>query len=118
MHDIAIMQVTQVCGGSKKSRRGARGMRWRPLNWNLNYDTSPEAMHAYGGRNRAGWGRRACGARGRTLKVILYPDTSPAAMQAYGGSKESGLGREGVRYAMEDYVEIRTLLLSSPGVSI
>ena len=39
-------------------------------------------------------------------------------MQAYGGSKESGLGREGVRYAMEDYVEIRTLLLSSPGVSI
>ena len=39
-------------------------------------------------------------------------------VQAYGGSKESGLGREGVRYAMEDYVEIRTLLLSSPGVSI
>ena len=38
--------------------------------------------------------------------------------QAYGGSKESGLGREGVRYAMNDYVEIRTMLLSNPGGSL
>ena len=59
-----------------------------------------------------------CCTRLETLERNLSPDTSLANMQAYGGSKESGLGREGVRYAMEDYVEIRTLLLSSPGVSI
>lgn len=39
-------------------------------------------------------------------------------LQAYGGCKESGLGREGVRYAMEDYVEIRTMLMSNPGGSL
>jgi len=31
--------------------------------------------------------------------------------QVYGGSKESGLGREGVQNAMNDYVEISTMLL-------
>lgn len=34
----------------------------------------------------------------------------------YGGVKESGIGREGVRSAMEDYTEVRTLVLS--GVSV
>ncbi|KAK9840915.1 hypothetical protein WJX81_000140 [Elliptochloris bilobata] len=50
--------------------------------------------------------------------VINHVPSMRIDAQAYGGSKESGLGREGVRYAMEDYVEIRTMLLSSPGVSI
>ncbi len=29
----------------------------------------------------------------------------------YGGVKDSGLGREGVRYAMEDMTEIRSLII-------
>ena len=32
----------------------------------------------------------------------------------YGGNKDSGIGREGVRYAMEEYSEIRTLVIN-PG---
>lgn len=32
----------------------------------------------------------------------------------YGGVKESGLGREGVRFAMEDMVEIRNLVIRTP----
>jgi acyl-CoA reductase-like NAD-dependent aldehyde dehydrogenase len=31
----------------------------------------------------------------------------------YGGSKESGTGREGVKYAMEEYTEARTLVLKA-----
>ena len=30
----------------------------------------------------------------------------------YGGSKDSGIGREGVRYAMEEYSEIKTLVIN------
>ncbi len=37
-----------------------------------------------------------------TLRVDNFP---------YGGVKESGLGREGVRYAMEEMTELRTLVL-------
>jgi acyl-CoA reductase-like NAD-dependent aldehyde dehydrogenase len=29
----------------------------------------------------------------------------------YGGVKDSGLGREGIRYAIEDMTEIRTLII-------
>jgi acyl-CoA reductase-like NAD-dependent aldehyde dehydrogenase len=32
----------------------------------------------------------------------------------YGGVKDSGLGREGVRYAIEDMTEIRTLIIRTP----
>lgn len=32
----------------------------------------------------------------------------------YGGVKDSGLGREGIRYAMEDMSEIRTLVIRDP----
>ena len=31
----------------------------------------------------------------------------------YGGMKDSGVGREGVRYAMEDFTEPKTLVLKS-----
>ena len=36
--------------------------------------------------------------------------------QAYGGVKDSGSGREGVRWAMKDYTEERTLMLSGLGI--
>jgi acyl-CoA reductase-like NAD-dependent aldehyde dehydrogenase len=32
----------------------------------------------------------------------------------YGGVKESGLGREGVRFAMEDMLELRNLVIRTP----
>ena len=32
----------------------------------------------------------------------------------YGGVKDSGLGREGVRFAMEDMMEIRLLVIRTP----
>ncbi|KAF4708107.1 Succinate-semialdehyde dehydrogenase, mitochondrial, partial [Perkinsus olseni] len=35
----------------------------------------------------------------------------------YGGVKDSGIGREGVRYAMEDMTEIRTMLIKNVGTS-
>jgi acyl-CoA reductase-like NAD-dependent aldehyde dehydrogenase len=35
----------------------------------------------------------------------------------YGGVKDSGCGREGVRYAMEEMTELRTLVLRRLGVS-
>jgi glyceraldehyde-3-phosphate dehydrogenase (NADP+) len=38
-----------------------------------------------------------------TLRVDNYP---------YGGVKDSGLGREGVRYAMEEMTEVKTLLVN------
>ncbi|MDQ2679583.1 MAG: aldehyde dehydrogenase family protein, partial [Candidatus Eremiobacteraeota bacterium] len=38
-----------------------------------------------------------------TLRVDNYP---------YGGVKESGFGREGVRYAMDEMSELRTLVLN------
>ena len=31
----------------------------------------------------------------------------------YGGMKDSGIGREGVRYAMDDFTEQKTLVLKS-----
>jgi len=40
-----------------------------------------------------------------TLRVDNYP---------YGGVKNSGFGREGVKYAMEEMSELRTLVLPSP----
>ena len=33
----------------------------------------------------------------------------------YGGVKDSGAGREGVRYAMEDFTEMRVLLMKEVG---
>lgn len=33
----------------------------------------------------------------------------------YGGVKDSGLGREGVRFAMEDMTEIRSMVIRTPG---
>jgi acyl-CoA reductase-like NAD-dependent aldehyde dehydrogenase len=38
--------------------------------------------------------------------------TFRAEQMPYGGVKDSGIGREGVRSAMEDYTEVRTLVLS------
>lgn len=35
--------------------------------------------------------------------------------EPYGGVKDSGVGKEGVRYAMEDMTEIRTLLIKNVG---
>lgn len=35
--------------------------------------------------------------------------------QAYGGVKESGLGREGIRYAMQDMVEPKVLIMRNAG---
>lgn len=35
--------------------------------------------------------------------------------QPYGGIKDSGLGREGIRYSIEDYTEIKILLMKSLG---
>ena len=32
----------------------------------------------------------------------------------YGGVKDSGLGREGIRFAIEDYTEIRLLVFRNP----
>ena len=32
----------------------------------------------------------------------------------YGGVKDSGLGREGIRFAMEDMMEIRNLIIRTP----
>jgi acyl-CoA reductase-like NAD-dependent aldehyde dehydrogenase len=33
----------------------------------------------------------------------------------YGGVKESGFGREGLRYAMEEMTELRSLIVKLPG---
>jgi acyl-CoA reductase-like NAD-dependent aldehyde dehydrogenase len=33
----------------------------------------------------------------------------------YGGVKDSGFGREGVRYAMEDMTEIKSLVINERG---
>lgn len=35
--------------------------------------------------------------------------------QPYGGIKDSGLGREGIRYAIEDYTELKVLVMKSLG---
>lgn len=40
-----------------------------------------------------------------TIRVDNYP---------YGGMKESGLGREGVKYAMEELSELKTLVINAP----
>ena len=40
-----------------------------------------------------------------TFRVDNYP---------YGGTKDSGLGREGVRWAVEELTEPRTLIVRSP----
>ncbi len=37
-----------------------------------------------------------------------------ADQMPYGGVKESGIGREGVRFAMEDMTEVRTMILRRP----
>ncbi|MFM8657277.1 MAG: aldehyde dehydrogenase family protein, partial [Chthoniobacterales bacterium] len=34
----------------------------------------------------------------------------------YGGVKDSGFGREGVRYAMEDMTEIKSLVINERGL--
>lgn len=47
--------------------------------------------------------------------IIGDVPTVRAEQLPYGGVKESGIGREGVRSAMEDYTEIRTLVLSGIG---
>ena len=48
--------------------------------------------------------------------IIGDVPTFRAEQMPYGGVKESGIGREGVRSAMEDYTEVRTLVLS--GISL
>lgn len=35
--------------------------------------------------------------------------------QAYGGVKDSGLGREGIKYAIEDYTELRVMIMKDAG---
>ena len=49
-----------------------------------------------------------------TLEVggVLLNEVSTyrADQMPYGGIKESGLGREGLRYAMEEYSELRTVI--------
>jgi acyl-CoA reductase-like NAD-dependent aldehyde dehydrogenase len=34
----------------------------------------------------------------------------------YGGVKDSGFGREGVRYAMEDMTELKSLVINERGL--
>lgn len=34
----------------------------------------------------------------------------------YGGVKDSGVGREGVKYAFEDFTEIKVMLMKDIGV--
>lgn len=36
--------------------------------------------------------------------------------QAYGGVKDSGIGREGPKYAIEDYTELRVMVMKNAGV--
>jgi acyl-CoA reductase-like NAD-dependent aldehyde dehydrogenase len=40
-----------------------------------------------------------------TLRVDNFP---------YGGVKQSGFGREGVKYAMEEMSELKTMVISAP----
>ncbi|MFO0972245.1 MAG: aldehyde dehydrogenase family protein [Phycisphaerae bacterium] len=42
--------------------------------------------------------------------IVNGPPAFRAENMPYGGVKESGLGREGVRFAIEDYTEIKTLV--------
>jgi acyl-CoA reductase-like NAD-dependent aldehyde dehydrogenase len=35
--------------------------------------------------------------------------------QAYGGVKDSGLGREGIKYAIEDYTEVKVMVMKNAG---
>lgn len=35
--------------------------------------------------------------------------------QAYGGVKDSGLGREGIKYAIEDYTELKVMVMKNAG---
>ena len=43
--------------------------------------------------------------------VINDVPSARVDVQPYGGVKDSGCGREGVRYAMEDLSEMRTMIL-------
>jgi acyl-CoA reductase-like NAD-dependent aldehyde dehydrogenase len=43
--------------------------------------------------------------------IVNEVPTFRADHMPYGGVKESGLGREGVRYAMEDFCERKTLVV-------
>ncbi len=56
--------------------------------------------------------------RMRAKHCLADQVVNSACLQAYGGCKESGLGREGVHFAMADYLEIRTMLMSNPGGSL
>ncbi|MDX2115725.1 MAG: aldehyde dehydrogenase family protein [Planctomycetota bacterium] len=48
---------------------------------------------------------------------VIVNDVPSSRMDAmpYGGVKESGLGREGVRYAVQEFTELRTLVLRNVG---
>lgn len=35
--------------------------------------------------------------------------------QAYGGVKDSGIGREGIKYAIEDYTEVKVMVMKNAG---
>lgn len=48
------------------------------------------------------------------LIVNDVPSMRPDAMP-YGGTKESGMGREGVRFAMQEMTELRTMVLRNVG---
>jgi acyl-CoA reductase-like NAD-dependent aldehyde dehydrogenase len=46
--------------------------------------------------------------------LINQAPTFRADNQPYGGVKHSGFGREGVRYAMEEMTELKSLLIRMP----
>jgi aldehyde dehydrogenase (NAD+) len=52
------------------------------------------------------WGRLPVGGL-----VVNDVPTYRSDVMPYGGSRDSGIGREGVRYAMEEFTEIRALVL-------
>ena len=52
----------------------------------------------------------------REAGIIGINDPVPATPQCpFGGMKESGMGREGSKYGIEDYVEIKYVLLGGLG---
>jgi acyl-CoA reductase-like NAD-dependent aldehyde dehydrogenase len=60
---------------------------------------------------------RALAAHRRLAAGAVIVNDAPfyrAVQMPYGGVRDSGHGREGVRYAMEEMTEVRTLILPVP----